>query len=144
MKFSTRSEYGLRALAILEAAYGEGPIPLRQIANAEGISEHYLEQLFRDLRSAGIIASVRGTSGGYHLAKAPGEIDLLQIITALEGEIAPCDCVREDELSHCLRGKPCKVQAVWLHLKDSMHRILEGITLSDMCAGRIYLQESIT
>ncbi|MCL2497615.1 MAG: Rrf2 family transcriptional regulator [Symbiobacteriaceae bacterium] len=136
MKFSTRSEYGLRALAILAKGYGEGPIPLRQMAKQEGISEHYLEQLFGDLKRAEVLIAVRGASGGYLLARPPQEVTLKEVVTALEGEIAPCDCVRQ-EAEVCIRGHPCMVQAVWLFLQEGMKQMLQGITLRDMIEGKI-------
>ena len=137
MKFSTRSEYGLRALVILATKFGEGPLPLRQVAASEQLSEHYLEQLFRDLKHAGLLVSVRGASGGYALAKEPAKMNLKEIIIALEGEIAPCDCVREGEGVACLRNQPCLVQPLWYKLRDGMNQMLEGISLADICSGNI-------
>jgi len=137
MKFSTRSEYGLRALVILAANHGEGPLPLRTVAQREELSEHYLEQLFRDLKKANLLISMRGVHGGYLLAKPPQAMNLREIITALEGEIAPCDCVREDQRSACLRNQPCLVQGLWFRLRDEMNRMLEQITLADLCAGKV-------
>ena len=137
MKFSTRSEYGLRALVILAANYGTGPLPLRTVAQREQLSEHYLEQLFRDLKKADILTSVRGVHGGYLLSRPPQAMNLKEIITALEGEIAPCDCVREDHGSKCLRNRPCLVQGLWYKLRDSMNQMLEQISLEDICAGRV-------
>lgn len=137
MKFSTRSEYGLRALTILGEQYGKGPMPLRRIAEQERISENYLEQIFSDLRRANLITAVRGANGGYMLLRSPDKLNLRELITALEGEIAPCDCVREDGSMTCLRDTPCLVQAVWFRLRDGMNEILEGISLQDVCDGKI-------
>ena len=137
MQFSTRSEYGLRALTVLGNHYGSGPVPLRRVAEHEGLSEDYLEQLFADLKRAHLLRTVRGAGGGYLLAKPPEELNLREIVTALEGDIAPCDCVREDGDATCLRGQTCLVQAVWFRLRDSMNDILEGITLSDVLSGKL-------
>ena len=137
MKFSTRSEYGLRALTILSESYGQGPVPLRVVAEREQISEHYLEQIFSDLRKADLITSIRGANGGYVLARHPDKLSLLELITALEGEIAPCDCVRADGAEACLRDTPCLVQPVWYRLRDGMNEILNGISLQDVCQGKI-------
>src|SRR5690606_41596414 len=74
MRVSTRGEYGLRAMLELARLYGNGPIPLKQIAGRQKVSEHYLEQLMSALRKAGLVASVRGAQGGYALARPPEEI----------------------------------------------------------------------
>lgn len=87
MRVSTRGEYGLRALLDLAQHHGTGPIPLRQIAERQQISEHYLEQLMGSLRKAGLVVSVRGAHGGYTLAKAPEETVIGDILRVLEGSI---------------------------------------------------------
>lgn len=137
MKFSTRSEYGMRAMTILARHHGLGPLPLRQVAAEEQISEQYLEQIFSDLKKASLIRSIRGANGGYLLAKSPQEINLKELITALEGDISPCDCVRDETLGVCQRGTPCLVQAVWVRLRDGMNQILEAISLEDVCHGKL-------
>ena len=137
MKFSTRSEYGMRAMTILSRSYGQGPVPLRQVAAEEHISVQYLEQIFSDLKKANLIVSVRGANGGYLLAKAPPDINLRELILALEGDINPCDCVKENSTHVCTHDLPCLVQAVWIRLRDGINEILEGITLEDVCQGRV-------
>lgn len=87
MRVSTRGEYGLRALLDLAQHYGTGPIPLRQIAERQQISEHYLEQLMGSLRKAGVVVSVRGAHGGYALARTPEETIIGDVLRVLEGSI---------------------------------------------------------
>ena len=87
MKISTKGRYGLTIVVELGAKYGKGPVPLRQIAEEQALSEAYLEQLIPPLRNSGIVKSVRGAYGGYMLAKAPTEITAGDVIRVLEGPI---------------------------------------------------------
>ena len=93
MRLSTRSEYGLRALVSLVHRQGDQPVPLRVIAEDEGISEQYLEQIFVELRRAGFVLSVRGAKGGYRLARPSQDIRVGDVIRLLEGSLAPYDCL---------------------------------------------------
>ena len=80
MKISTKIRYGTRAILELASRYGEGPIELKEIAKKENISLKYLEQVIIPLRSAGLVKSVRGSKGGYSLAKPPAEICLNDLV----------------------------------------------------------------
>ena len=94
MKVSAKEQYGLRAIAELAARYGEGPTSLNDVAQAQGISLAYLEQVIRELRDAGLVFSTRGARGGYELARAPGAITVAEVLRALGGDILPVQCVR--------------------------------------------------
>ncbi|MHB1125442.1 MAG: RrF2 family transcriptional regulator [Bacillota bacterium] len=133
MKLSTRGEYGLRAMFDLSQHHGEGPISLKSIAERQGISEHYLEQLAASLRKSGLLRSVRGSQGGYILAREPGEITVGDIIRVLEGPIAPMDCVSEEEKDPCIRAESCITRGIWAKVRDSINDVLDSITLEDMC-----------
>ncbi len=85
MKLSTRARYGMRMMLALADHYGMGTLYLKDIAAAEEISEKYLSLLVIPLKSAGLIHSIRGAHGGYTLAKAPSQINLGEIMEALEG-----------------------------------------------------------
>lgn len=87
MRISTRGEYGLRAMLDLAQHYGRGPIPLKQIADRQQVSEHYLEQLIAGLRKAGLVISVRGAQGGYQLASPPEETTVGDVLRVLEGSV---------------------------------------------------------
>jgi Rrf2 family cysteine metabolism transcriptional repressor len=133
MKLSTKGRYGLRAMIELALRYGEGPIALRNVAANQDISEHYLEQLMGTLRKASLVTSIRGAQGGYMLSKEPGKIKVGDIIRALEGPIAPVDCViekREGEVCH--RINKCIARDTWLRLRDAISEVLDGVTLEDL------------
>ena len=131
MKLSTKGRYGLKAMFELALHYGEGPIPLKNVAESQGISEHYLEQLIAVLRKNGLVQSVRGSQGGYMLIDAPSEITVGDIIRVLEGDIAPADCVTEDSAA-CEREMKCVTRLVWMKIRDSINSVIDGITLEDM------------
>lgn len=132
MKLSTRAEYGLRAMFELARQFGEGPVSLRSIAEKQDISENYLEQLMAVLRKSGLVESVRGAQGGYMLAAAPQEINVGDVIRVLEGPIAPMECVSENSKKDCGRAGTCASRLVWERVRDSITKVLDGFTLSDM------------
>ncbi|HLV09911.1 MAG TPA: Rrf2 family transcriptional regulator [Halanaerobiales bacterium] len=129
MKISTRGRYGLRALVDL-AKNESGPVPLREISVRQQISEQYLEQLFVNLRKTGIVKSVRGAYGGYLLNRLPDEITIKEIITALEGPIAPADCVLDGE--SCEDEINCVTHNLWLRIKEELDKLLNSITLENL------------
>ncbi|MGI6554167.1 MAG: RrF2 family transcriptional regulator [Bacillota bacterium] len=133
MKLSTRAEYGLRAMFELARHYGQGPIPLRSIAEEQGISENYLEQLIAVLRRSGLVESIRGPQGGYLLAYPPEAIKVGDVVRVVEGPIAPMGCVNEDNQSEvCGRAGTCASRVIWRKVRDSINEVLDGYYLSDM------------
>jgi len=130
MKLSTRGRYGTRALLELALHQGEGPVPLKDIAQRQQISLQYLEHLITPLIAAGIVLSTRGPRGGVSLAKPPEAIRLSEIIQLLEGSIAPAECVNNPGI--CVRSKLCVTRDIWGELKKVMNGVLESITLQDL------------
>ena len=98
MIISTKIRYGARAMLELASHFGEGPIELREIARKENISQKYLEQVIHPLRAAGLVKSVRGSKGGYALAKPPSEIYLNDLVDILEGPIHLVECLRNSKV----------------------------------------------
>ena len=131
MKVSTRGRYGLRAMVELAKHEGEGAIPLRKIAENQNISEQYLEQLFSNLRKSQLVKSVRGAKGGYMLASPPEETSVKEVIAALEGPIAPTDCVLDNDNS-CENEKDCSTHDLWDRLQDCIIEMLDSVTLADL------------
>lgn len=139
MRISTRGEYGVRAMFDLAMHYGQGPISLKVIAERQGISEHYLEQLMGALRKAGLVTSVRGAQGGYQLASPPAKIPVGDIIRTLEGPIAPMDCVENDDKC-CNKFEQCATRVLWQKLRDSMETVLDNTTLENLCEEAMKLK----
>src|SRR5271155_5059392 len=95
MMFSTKAEYGVRVMVELARRAGENPVPLAEIAAHDGLPLAYLEHLVARLRKAGLVDSRRGSRGGYLLARPPAEITMAEVVEALEGSIAPIECISQ-------------------------------------------------
>lgn len=132
MKLSTRAEYGLRAMFELARKYGQGPVSLRIIAEDQEISENYLEHLIAVLRKSGLVESIRGPQGGYMLAASPQTITVGDVVRAVEGPIAPMDCVNEGMEIDCGRAGCCASRVIWKKVRDSISEVLDGYSLEDM------------
>lgn len=134
MRLSTRGHYGLKAMFDLAQHYGTVPVSLKSVAERQSLSEHYLEQLIAVLRKKGLVRSVRGAQGGYLLARETKDIKVGDVIRALEGPIAPLECVNEqDEVSVCDQADYCIIRNVWVKVRDSIASVLDSITLEDLC-----------
>ena len=140
MMFSTKAEYGVRVMVHL-AREGEdhddaAPIPLGAIADAEGLPLAYLEHLVQRLRRAGLVESRRGAHGGYTLARPAADITMAEVVSALEGEIAPIECITADAdgvLTCAREGKrPCPTKLLWTRVQGSIVRTLDEMTLADL------------
>ncbi|AEE96547.1 MAG: Rrf2 family transcriptional regulator, cysteine metabolism repressor [Clostridiales bacterium] len=132
MKLSTKGRYGLTAMLDLALNYGEEPVALKNVAERQGISEPYLEQLIAGLRKAGLVKSVRGAQGGYILAYPPDKITVGDVMRVLEGPLAPVDCVIENEPVSCEKADHCVTRIIWEKIRDSINQVVDSITLQDM------------
>jgi Rrf2 family protein len=130
MKLSTRCRYGTRALVEIARNYGGGPTKRKDIARAQGLSQAYLENILSVLKSQGLVKTTRGADGGFVLSKAPTSITMLDIVQALEGSIAPVDCL--DDPTGCDRAGRCGARKAWKKLHDAQVKVLSGITLMDL------------
>ena len=130
MKISTKGRYGLRILIDLATHDSDKPRMLRDIAKSQQISEKYISRLVIDLRRAKLVRSVRGVNGGFHLAKSPGEITLLEVLETMEGPISVVDCVRSPET--CKRQSLCPARDIWQRLNDGIRELTQKITLDDI------------
>jgi Rrf2 family cysteine metabolism transcriptional repressor len=144
MMFSTKAEYGVRVMVALaqraEASpAGEEPVvPLAEIAEHDGLPLAYLEHLVARLRKAGLIESRRGSRGGYMLARAPKEITMAEVVEALEGSIAPIECISQnaDGSVVCSRESDpdhvCPTKLLWTRVRFSIVSTLMNTTLADL------------
>jgi Rrf2 family cysteine metabolism transcriptional repressor len=130
MKLSTKGQYGVKAMFDLALHYGDDPIPLRNIAERQGISEYYLEQLMAVLRRGKLVKSIRGAQGGYVLSKKPSLITVGEILDLLEGPIEISECL--DENVECSRMGNCATRLIWIKIKKAIDDVVNSITLSDM------------
>lgn len=125
VKISTKGRYGLTIMIELAKQYGEGPVPLRQIAADNDLSEAYLEQLVSPLRNSGLVKSVRGAHGGYMLAKPPEGISAGDVIRVLEGPIQPVEGIENE---------PPPQRELWLRIRDAVKTVLDTTTIEDLAA----------
>ena len=140
MMFSTKAEYGVRVMVHLASHDGSGPVSLGAIADEEGLPLAYLEHLVQRLRRAELVDSRRGAHGGYSLARPAGEITMAEVVEALEGEIAPIECISADadgELICAREGeRPCPTKLLWTRVQGSIVRTLTDMTLADLVRPR--------
>ncbi len=130
MKLSTRTRYGIRAILELAQNEGRGPLQVKTIAQHQDISVKYLEQLMTMLRSTGFVRSIRGSKGGYMLAKAPDQIKLSDVFDCLEGHVTTVECV--EDKNYCARAADCIARQVWAQVQDAIKNVLQSITLQDL------------
>jgi Rrf2 family protein len=130
MRISSRGQYGIRALSVLTTRHGGGPVQVREIARAEGLSAKYLEQLLGRLRSGGLVKSVRGARGGYVLARDPQAITVREVLVLLEGSLAPVSCVERG--AHAEAEDRCGVHELWAGLHEAVLGYLGTYTLADL------------
>ena len=114
MKFSTKTRYALRLIADLakRSSLKKGAISLKELAQSQQVSEKYSEQIFGILRRAGLVISIRGSQGGYELARSPDEITLAEIIRCTEGDLAPVSCL-ENGGNGCSNADRCPTIKFW-------------------------------
>jgi Rrf2 family protein len=130
LKLSTKGRYGLRAMIDLARHHGEGPVLVRSIAERQEVSSKYLHALLASLKAAKLVRSVRGSGGGYTLARPARDIHVIQILEALEGPIAVVDCVADAEV--CNRAETCATRDLWTDLSRAFEDTLTGLTLEEL------------
>lgn len=136
MKLSSKGEYALRAMLVLGLPHGRGIIGIAQISKEQNIPQRFLEQILTDLKSAGLVQSRRGVSGGYQLAREPEDISLAEVIRHIEGALAPVSCVSERfyEKCSCPDESRCAIRSVMKEIRDAVVRLAQRISLADLCA----------
>ena len=130
MKLSTRTRYGVRALLELAMSGNKGPLQLKIIAQRQDISVKYLEQLMVVLKAAGFVRSIRGSKGGYMLAKTPDQIELIDVFHCLEGTVTTVECV--DNKDYCARVEDCVARDLWGKVQKAIEDVLKSMTLQDL------------
>ena len=138
MLFSTKAEYGIRLMVELGRTADSAPVSLSAIAEAELLPLSYLEHLVAKLREADLVTSTRGAHGGYQLARPPEEIDMLEVVQALEGPITPMECFHEEREGKVLcshegdDGRACATKVLWTRVQGGVTRALGGTTVAEL------------
>lgn len=121
--------------ALIEVALGGSrPTSLKVIAQRQGLSHLYLEQIFATLRRAGYVDSVRGAHGGYLIARSPHEITALEVVELLEGSLAPVSCIEDTD--NCDHVGNCAAEPLWRRVDDAVRHVLGSTTLASMVQER--------
>jgi Rrf2 family protein len=134
VRVSAKADYAIRAMVELAAA-GGGPLKAERISQAQEIPAKFLENIMGDLRNAGLVRSQRGAEGGYWLARPADEIDLAQVIRAVDGPLANVRGLRSEEVSYTGTAEP--MRDVWIAVRASLRRVLEAVTLADVASGAL-------
>ena len=132
MLVSAKTEYACIAVLELAARHGRGePVRIRDIAEAHGVPSRFLVQILLQLKSAGIVQSIRGAAGGYHLAKEPDEITLLDVMTVVDAQVgqAPASAARNTGTTRVLHR-------TWKEAAAKERELLAGVTFADL-AGQL-------
>jgi Rrf2 family protein len=138
MRLSTKSRYGLRALFDIAYNCGDKPSQIQDISRRQQISPRYLEQIFQNLKRAGILKSKRGPQGGYCLAKKPDEITVLDILNATEQDVLLVECAgattkKSKRKMECPFEGNCVTQTVWEEASTMLNQLFGSMTLATLC-----------
>ena len=129
MKLSTKGRYATRILLCIYRLQDDRPVSKKRIAEQEGISTDYIEQIVVPLKNAGLVHSVRGLHGGFRLGKDPESMTVYDILAASEGSINLVGCLSEG----CSQSDACVVQRIWQGASDVLEEYFSKITLKQMC-----------
>jgi Rrf2 family protein len=124
----------------LAERHGTGPVTSASIAARQGIPEPFLDQLMTSLRKAGIVQSARGPQGGHQLARSPSDITMVQVVIALEGSLAPIECL---EHPICPKGARCAQREVWQEVQAQVERILGSVSVAELAERERRSEEAL-
>jgi Rrf2 family protein len=135
MHVTAKADYAVRAVVELAGSRQDAPRKVDDVAQAQGIPVSFLENILTQLRSSGIVRSQRGPEGGYWLAHPPGEVNLAQIIRAVEGPLVGVRGQRPEEVRYA--GSAESLQQVWIALRANLRKVLENVTVEQVAAGKL-------
>ena len=135
MHVTAKADYALRAVVELVGSSQDAPRKVYGVAKAQKIPVSFLENILTQLRSAGIVRSQRGPEGGYWLAHPPEEVNLADVIRAVEGPLVGIRGQRPEEIEYV--GSAEALQQVWIALRANLRKVLEHVTLADVASGKL-------
>ncbi len=138
MKISTKGRYALRLMLDLALNGGEQYMTVKSISERQQISGKYLEQIISVLSRAGFVKSIRGSQGGYRLARPAEEYTVGMILRLIEGSLVPVACM-DDDPNLCPRSDKCATLEVWKRLDDAIRGVIDNVTLKDLADKQLLL-----
>lgn len=132
MMISTRGRYALRVMIDLAERSDEGFIPMKDVAERQGISLKYIEKIMPVLTKNNLAEGLHGKGGGYRLARRPDECRVGDILRLTEGTLAPVGCL-ECTAAECTRSAECRTLPMWMCFDKLVNDYFDGITLADLC-----------
>ena len=142
MKISTKGRYAVNIMLDMALDKTSDYIPLKLIAERQGLSGKYLEQIVAVLNKAGYVTSVRGFQGGYKLSKPTKDYTLGMILRLMEGSLSPVKCL-DNECGYCIREGFCVTVKAWKKLDDAISDVVDSITLQDMVDWQLAYDEKL-
>jgi Rrf2 family iron-sulfur cluster assembly transcriptional regulator len=133
MRLTTKGRYAVTAMLDLAVHATKGPITLADISQRQGISLSYLEQLFSKLRKRDLVASARGPGGGYRLSRDANQINIAEVISAVDEKVDATRCAGQ---GNCQNGEECLTHQLWTDLSDQLYDFLNGISLGQLVENR--------
>lgn len=133
---STKGRYALRVLIDLAEQGSDTPVPLKDIAKRQGISDKYLQHIAKNLVDRGLIVGTSGKGGGYLLARDPKDCSVTDVLTAAEGSLAPVACLACDKID-CERSEKCKTLPMWQEYSSMTQNFFDGISIADLVNGSL-------
>lgn len=131
---SQRTRYAIRALQHLADRYGEGPIQLVEISEAQNIPAKFLTVILSEMKRAGLVDTLRGKEGGYWLARAPKAVTYGDIVRLTRGSLALVPCASRlayEQCKNCVDERVCRMRRVMLAVRDETANILDRVSLDD-------------
>jgi Rrf2 family protein len=135
MHVTAKADYAVRAVVELAAGSQDTPRKVDEVAQAQGIPVSFLENILTQLRSSGIVRSQRGPEGGYWLAQPAAQLNLAQVIRAVEGPLVGVRGQRPEEIKY--QGSAECLQQVWIALRANLRKVLEHVTVADVASGKL-------
>jgi Rrf2 family protein len=138
---SQRTRYTIRALLHLADRFGEGPVQLSEIAQAQNIPPKFLTVMLSQMIREGLVASRRGREGGYWLAKEPAEISYGELVRLTRGSLGLLPCASRfayQSCRNCITEEKCRLHRVMLMVRDETARILDGLSLADAIPADLF------
>ncbi len=143
MRISKKSDYALRVLFSLMNYYGNGPVPIRELAKQNSIPKRFLEHILLDLKEQGWVDSVSGKFGGYYLSMHPQEIKMGQVLRYFDGLLAPINCVSINQYERCSQEAVCRFRRLFLQTRNDTARAMDSASLAEVYAGKIVQQREV-